>query len=255
MRAYRERAGTSLEGLSDIVNISRSHLSRIETAEAMPPPSLPAMLDVAFDTDGIFEELYRLASKETHPDKYRRRMEIEARARLIEDYSGQLVPGLVQTEDYARALFQTHNPKAAPDTVEELVAARMSRQAALRAGPPPDHSVIIDEAVLRRSFGGPAVMRAQLAHLAALTLTSTSILQVVPFELGGYALMGGSLALFTLDNGTQVAWEEGSSSGTLMEDLASVTTRQRAYDLLRACALSPGDSAAFIRSVMEALPT
>lgn len=111
MRAHRERSGISLEGLSAVVKISRSHLSRIEMAEVMPPPSLPPMLDAAFGTDGIFAELYRLASKEIHPDQFRRRMELEARSRLIEEYSGQIVPGLVQTEDYARALFEVGTPR------------------------------------------------------------------------------------------------------------------------------------------------
>ncbi|AJC57867.1 helix-turn-helix transcriptional regulator [Streptomyces sp. 769] len=255
MRAYRERGAISLEGLSDVVKISRSHLSRIETAEAMPPPSLPAMLDAAFGTDGIFEELYRLASKEVHPDQFRRRMELEARARIIDEFSCQLVTGLVQTEEYARALFQTYDPRRSPEKTEELWTARLSRQAHLRADPQPDLSVILDEAVLRRSYGGPAVMRAQLAHLIDVTLTPTSTLQVLPFEHGGHPLAGGSLALFTLEDGTQVAWEEGFASGTLLEDAAKVRHLRRAYDRLRACALSPCDSAAFIRSVMEALPT
>ncbi|MGP3947243.1 helix-turn-helix domain-containing protein [Streptomyces sp. 7N604] len=255
MRAHRERGGMSLEALSDVVNISRSHLSRIETAESMPPPDLPPRLDVAFGTDGIFEELYRLASKEIHPDQFQRRMDLEARAQVIGEYSGQIVPGLMQTEDYARAQFREANPWAARDRIEELVTARMSRQAWLRAGPPLDYSAVLDEAVLRRGFGGPAVMRAQLAHLAELTLTQTTMVQVLPFEHGGHALVGGSLTLMTLDDGARVAYEESITTGTLLEDLESVADRQRAYDLLRASALSPQDSAAFIQSVMEALPT
>ncbi|SCK50782.1 Helix-turn-helix domain-containing protein [Streptomyces sp. WMMB 322] len=255
MRAHRERADMSLEGLSDVVNVSRSHLARIETAEAMPPPSLPARLDAAFGTDGIFEELYRLASREIHPDQFRRQMELEARARLIEQYSPQIVPGVVQTEDYARAQFVLSSPKAGPDEIEELVTARMSRQAVLRADPPPDLSLILDEAVLRRAFGGPAVMRAQLTRLAELAYTPTTVVQVLPFDQGGHGLVGGLLRLMTMDDGARVAYEESISTGTLLEDIGIVAERQRAYDLLRACALSPRDSAAFITSVMEALPT
>ncbi|MFF3555679.1 helix-turn-helix domain-containing protein [Streptomyces tsukubensis] len=255
MRAYRERAVMSLEALSDVVNVSRSHLSRIETAEVMPPPSLPAALDAAFGTDGIFEELYRLASKEIHPDQFRRLMELEARATVIEEYASQIVPGLVQTEDYIRAQFMLSNPKAAPAEIEELVTARLTRQALLRDATGPDHWIVIDEAALRRGFGGTAVMRAQLARLAELTLTPTTVLQVLPFEHGGHALVGGSLMLLTMAGGVQVAYEESISTGSLLEDLALVAERHRAYDLLRACALSPNDSAAFIRSVMEALPT
>ncbi|MET9734966.1 helix-turn-helix transcriptional regulator [Streptomyces sp. NPDC006458] len=254
MRSYRERAGMSLEALSGVINISKSHVSRIETAEAMPPPELPAMLDAAFGTDGIFAELYGLARREIHPDQFRRRMELEAQACLIQEYAGQIVPGLVQTEEYARALFVAFDPRALPNAVEELVTARMSRQALLQATPPPDLALILDEAALRRSFGGPSVMRAQLARLVDLTLTPTSVVQVLPFSHGGHALVGGTLTLMTLDHGAQVAYEESISTGTLLEDRATVSARQRAYDLLRACALSPNDTATFIRSVMEALP-
>ncbi|MGW4199446.1 helix-turn-helix domain-containing protein [Streptomyces sp. NPDC004726] len=255
MRRLRTAEGMSLERLADVLKYSKSSLARFETAEAMIPPDLPAKLDVAFGTDQLFEKLYGLARKEVHPDKYRRRMELEAQACLIEEYSGQLVPGLAQTEDYARALFRTHNPRGTPEQIEDLVTARMARQVIIRTEPQPDHFMLVDEGVLYRSFGGTDVMRAQLCRLADLTLTPTCVLQIVPFKVGGHALMGGSLALWTLRNGAQAAWEEGSSSGTLMEDPESYRGRKRAYDLLRANALSPSESAAFIRSAMEALPT
>lgn len=255
MRAHRMRAGMSLEALNDVVNISRSHLARIETAEAMPPPDLPPRLDAAFGTDGIFQELYRLAAKEIHPDQFKRLMELEARAQVIREYGAQIVPGRLQTEDYARAQFRQANPWAPEDRIEELVTARMSRQSVLSSDTLMDYSAVLDEATLRRGFGGPAAMRAQLARLAELTLTQTTMIQVVPFDFGGHGLAGGTLVLMTLEDGARFAYEESITTGTLMEDLESVIKRQRVYDLLRASALSPDDSAAFIRSVMEVLPT
>ncbi|MCE7080427.1 helix-turn-helix transcriptional regulator [Streptomyces sp. ST2-7A] len=257
MRAHRERAGLSLEALSEVVNISRSHLSRIETADSMPPPDLAARLDAAFGTDGIFEELYRLASKEIHPDQFQRRMDLESRAQVIGEYSGQIVPGLMQTPEYARAQFREANPWASEDRIEELVTARLSHQALLEstAAALKDYSAVLDEAVLRRGFGSPVEMRAQLSRLLKLTLTQRTMVQVLPFSYGGHALVGGSLTLMTLGDGRRVAYEESITTGTLMEDLESVTDRERAYDLLRVSALSPRDSAAFIKSAMEALPT
>lgn len=255
MRRYREEAGMSLESLAGVLRYAKSSLARYETAEAMVPPDLPERLDAAFGAGGLFGKLYGLARKETHPDQYRRRMELETRAHLIQEFAGHFVPGLVQTEAYARALFEIHNPKATPDEIQELLMARMGRQALLSADPAPDFSVILDEAVLRRTYGGPAVMRPQLERLINLTLTPTSVVQVLPFEHGGHALAGGTLTLMTLDNGSQVAYEESISTGTLLEEKSVVTTRQRAYDLLRACALSPRKTAAFIRAAMEALPS
>ncbi|MGY0060992.1 helix-turn-helix domain-containing protein [Streptomyces sp. LZ34] len=253
LRRHREEAGMSLDQLAEVVSSSRSHLGRIELAEYMIPPELPAQLDAAFGTDGIFVKLYALARREVHPDKYRRRMELETRAQAIACYAGQLVPGLLQTEDYARELFRVSNPEATAEEIEEKVAARMSRQALLRGAPAPHLSVVLDEASVRRPIGEPVVMRAQLARLAELVDTPTSVIQLLPFEHGGHALMGGTLNLLTLDDGTTIAYEESIATGELLEDRERVVRRMRSYDLLRAYALSPTQTAAFIRSVMEAL--
>jgi transcriptional regulator with XRE-family HTH domain len=254
LRKHREKAGMSLERLAAVVNYSKSHLSRIEAAEVVIPEDLPAKLDKAFHTERFFANLYEHACKEIHPEAFRQILDIETRARLIQEYAGQVVPGLLQTEDYARALFITHGPKLTDSEIDELVVARMSRKAIFRADPQPEYSAILDEAVLRRPIGGLAAMRAQLACLADLALTPTSIIQVIPFSHGPHSLLGGSLALLATPDGTQVAWEESITTGTLLEDRSVVDALLRRYDLLRACALSPRETAAVIRSAMEALP-
>ncbi|AKH84098.1 DNA-binding protein [Streptomyces sp. CNQ-509] len=255
MRRCREHAGMSLEGLAEVVKYSRSHLARIEVAAYMPPPDLAAALDAAFGTDGIFQRLYALARHEVHPDKYRRRMELEAQARAIGEYAGVLVPGIVQTEDYARAVFRAQKPRATGDQIEEMVTARMGRQALLASDRPPEFSAVLDEAVLRRPVGGPGVMGEQLDRLHKLTHTETTVVQVLPFVHGEHALLGGSLALFTLERGTFVAYEESIGTGQLLEDPELVDARRRAYDLLRAYALSPKDSAELIQSIKETFST
>ncbi|WP_367124706.1 helix-turn-helix domain-containing protein [Streptomyces phytohabitans] len=253
LRARREAAGMSLERLASIVPQSRSHLARIETAAYMIPPELPAHLDAAFHTDGFFGKLYALARHEVHPDQYRRRMQLETRARAISFYAGQLVPGILQTEAYARAVFRASNPQASEGEIEEMVAVRLSRQALLSGDSAPYLSVVLDEATIRRPIGGPAVMRAQLARLAGLVDTPTCVIQLLPYSHGEHALLGGSLNLLMLDDGNTVAYEESIDTGQLLEDAERVAARSRSYDLLRAYALSPTDTAAFIRAVMEAL--
>ncbi|MFJ2645825.1 helix-turn-helix transcriptional regulator [Streptomyces sp. NPDC087420] len=255
MRRLREQAGMSLEDLAAVIRYSRSSLHRYETAQAMIAPDLAAKLDAAFGTDGLFAKLYALARNEVHPDKYRRRMELEARARTIDEYAGHLVPGLVQTEDYARAVFRLGDPELTPEQVEERVAARMGRQALLGAVPAPYLSVILDEAVLRRTIGAPEVMRAQLEALLRLADNPRGIVQVLPFAHGGHPLMGGSLTLLTFDNGTVVAYEESIDTGELVEDSHGVSRRRRSYDVIRASALSPRETADLIRATMEELST
>ncbi|WP_327235813.1 helix-turn-helix transcriptional regulator [Streptomyces sp. NBC_01317] len=255
MRRLREQAGMSLEDLAAVIRYSRSSLHRYETAQAMIAPDLAAKLDAAFGTDGLFAKLYALARNEVHPDKYRRRMELEARAVTIEEYSGHTVPGLVQTEAYARELLRQGNPESTPADIGEKVAARMGRQSLLQGAARPYLSVILDEGVLRRTIGAPEVMRAQLEALLPLVDSPVGIIQVLPFRHRAHALLGGSLTLLTLDNGTSVAYEESITTGQLLEDAASVARHRRAYDVMRANALSPRETGALIASPMEALST
>ncbi|MET8828446.1 Scr1 family TA system antitoxin-like transcriptional regulator [Streptomyces sp. NPDC004610] len=254
VRSHRERQGWTLEAMSSRLAISKSHLARVEVAEYMPPPELPAQLDGLFGTDKYFTELYALCRKEAHPDKFRRRMELEDKAVGIREYTPQLVPGLLQTEAYARALFRMHDPRATEQRIDELWTLRLGRQALLLREPRPDYAAILDAGVLLRGYGGASVMRDQLAKLLDLSLTATTFIQVVPFSTGGQGLAGGSLSLWTLDDGRHVAYEEGISTGTLLEEKTEVLSLIRAYDLLSASALSPAESADFIRSTLEALP-
>ncbi|MCX5344044.1 helix-turn-helix domain-containing protein [Streptomyces atratus] len=249
-RRHRERADLSLVQLADILNSSKSTLARIETAELMPPPDIPGRLDAAFGTDKHFHGLYELAKKEIHPDRYRRYMDFESKAEVIEQYGAQALPGLLQTEAYAREFLRCQKDLS-PDQVEQRVAARMSRQERQRSDTPPFRWAIIDEAALRRQMGSPASMREQLASLLDQVDTPDSNIQVMPFSAGLHSLMGGALTLLTLADGTRVAYEEGIQAGHLYEDPSRVEKWRRQYEVLRANALSLPESAHMIRTVME----
>ncbi|MCZ4095681.1 MULTISPECIES: helix-turn-helix domain-containing protein [unclassified Streptomyces] len=250
MRRLRAREKWSLAEMADRLPYSKSHLARIEGAEILAPPELAPLLDTLFSTDEHFVGLFRLARREAHPGKYRPYMELEAEAVKIEQYAAQAVPGLLQTEEYARALLECDR-EATEERIEELVAARMSRQELLRLDPPPHSWTILDEAVLRRTIGGCAVMQEQLAALLPLVDSPTTTIQVLPFSHGAHALLGGSLTLLTLPEGEVAAYEEGIDMGHLYEDLSEVQKRQRAYDALRGYAPSPRRAAALISSALE----
>ncbi|WP_267241154.1 helix-turn-helix domain-containing protein [Streptomyces sp. PR69] len=249
-RRHRERARLSLVQLAGIVNSSKSALARVETAELMPPPDLPARLDAAFGTDEYFHGLYQLAKREAHPDQYRRYMDFEARAEVMEDVATHVVPGMLQSEAYARAFFG-YVPGITPEEIEERVQARLGRQERLRSASAARYWAILDEAVLHRPVGGPAVMHGQLESLLTRIDTPHTKVQVLPFRHGGYALMEGPVTLLRLPGRQVVAYEEGRKSGHLLEDPEEVNQRWALYDALRAYALSPEDSASLIRQVME----
>ncbi|MFF2011404.1 helix-turn-helix domain-containing protein [Streptomyces sp. NPDC058195] len=249
-RRHRELAGLSLVQLADILNSSKSALARIETAELMPPPDIPDRLDAAFGTDAHFHGLYELAKKEIHPDQYRRYMDFESKAEVIEEYGEQALSGLLQTESYAREFLRCQRDLS-DEQVEQRVMARMARQERQRSDTPPFRWAIIDEAALRRRMGSPEAMREQLASLLAQVNTPDSSIQVMPFSAGLHSLIGGSLTLLTLPDGTQVAYEEGIKAGHLYEGPDEVRKWRRQYEVLRANALSLPESALMIRTIME----
>ncbi|MEU5705010.1 helix-turn-helix domain-containing protein [Streptomyces aurantiacus] len=250
-RRYREDAGLSLVQLAGIVNSSKSTLARVETAELMPPPDLPSRLDAAFGTDKHFHGLYQLARREAHPDQYRRFMDFENQAEVIENYESQLVPGPLQTEQHARELLRCQEDLTR-EQVEARVAARMARQESQRLDSPPLRWAIIDESVLRRRIGSAEGMYKQLARLLDQVDTPDSKVQVLPFSAGPHSLMGGGgLTLLTLPNGSTVAYEEGILAGHLYEDRDTVKKWRRQYEMLRANALPLADSAELIRKAME----
>ncbi|GHJ98424.1 transcriptional regulator [Streptomyces sp. Y2F8-2] len=249
-RRHREAAKLSLLQLADILNSSKSTLARIETAELMPPPDLPDRLDAAFGTDRHFHGLYELAKREAHPDQYRRFMDFEAQAEVIENFGAQALPGLLQTKEYAEAML-SRQEELTGEQIDERVNARLSRQDRLRSAQPPLRWAIIDESVLRRRVGSEECMYKQLARLLEQVDTPDSKVQVMPFSAGPHSLMGGALTLLTLPNGSTVAYEEGIQVGHLYEDRDSVKKWRRQYEVLRANALPPTASAELIRDAME----
>jgi transcriptional regulator with XRE-family HTH domain len=252
VRRHRERMGLSLTRLAKILNYSKSQLSRIETAEILPSEDLVPRLDLLFETGEHFQRLYAVARREKFPGKYKRAMEFEAEALVIEEYACQMVPGMLQTREVARSMLRVGYPHAAQSEIEAMVDVRLARQARLWEETPPRCSYILDEGVLRRPAGSAAEMAAQLTEILRVCAESSHVtVQVLPFSTGLHAELGGSLMLYTMANSPTIAWLEGSQHGTIVDDPEAVAARRESYDLLRAQALPPRKSEAMIRAVMK----
>ncbi|GLV74668.1 Scr1 family TA system antitoxin-like transcriptional regulator [Streptomyces hygroscopicus] len=251
IRRHREKADMSLRRLSEVLNYSKSHLARIEAAESLPYDDLPAKLDACFGTDGLFARLYALAKNEPFPGKYRRVVEVESRAILIEEYACATIPGLLQTAELARASLRIGHRHAPDAEIDALVKARLDRQARLDQPHPPECWFIVDEAALRRPAGGPEVMRRQMESLLESGTHPYVTLQVLPFSAGHHVEAGNSLVLYTLPDEPMLAYRESSRFGMVIDDNDVVTKLRKNYDLLRAMALSPRDSEAMIRAMLK----
>ncbi|MEU4927783.1 DUF5753 domain-containing protein [Streptomyces yokosukanensis] len=253
LHRQRQLARMSLDRLSDVVNYSKTHLHGVETAERLPLPPISEKLDVAFGTGELFQGLWGGVKREHTPRRFDHCLELEAKAARIQEFGASIVPGLLQTEGYMRALFLECNPGAGAEEINSLVAGRMSRQEVLRGDGRPDFWWILNEAAVRQSVGGPAVMREQLTAMLALVGTDHTTIQVVPFEVGACPLMNSTLILLTLTDNSTTVYQESAGSGEAFDDRETVMRQLRDYDRMKACALSPKGSAALIKAAMENL--
>lgn len=184
-------------------------------------------------------------------------LELESTARSIRTYEAQFVPGLWQTEGYARAVLQARSVSCTPEQVERQVEVRMRRQGILgRTSPPaPEMWVILDEAVIRRAAGGREVMSTQLRRLREVSRAPHVTLQVLPFSVGAHRAAYGSFALFDpADPAFPVTASTDRPAGTLIEDDPSrIGQYTLIFDHLRAAALNTTQSLALIDEASKLL--
>jgi hypothetical protein len=180
---------------------------------------------------------------------------LEAEAAGLRSFQGEAVEGLLQTPDYARAVLREVQNRDTDEQIERLVDLRIKRQDVLERDLPLDIWLILDEAVIRRTIGGPDVMRGQLARLTEASKMPNVTLQVLPFESGSHAGLKGSFSILEFPEraDADVAYVESVAGIIYLEKDREVRTCAEAFDRLRAAALSPGASADLISKVAKDL--
>lgn len=246
----RKKAGKSLSQLAEDTGYERSYLNRLENGERISKLLIMEDLDSYYGTDGLLVKLWKSARNSIIVNRFKLFIRYEEGAVIMHKFM-TAIPGLLQTEDYARAILSSSPNHGEPDWLEEQVALRLSRQELLRREPPPSLRVILDEATLRRPTADRKVWTGQLGHLLESAEQPSIVIQVLPFTAGVHDLMGGSLSLLWQADGTGVAYLEGSKSGDLVEEAAEVAQYRLSYDQLRDAALPPSASLDFIRTVLE----
>lgn len=249
----RTESGWSLRELADKVGWDHSQLHSLERGRTLGGPEIIEALDTVYGTKPLLMRLWEIAKQRVvFRDKYVRYMELEAEAVAIEHYAGAFLPGVFQTEAYARALLWStpHRPSDVAG-LEEQLEARMGRKEMLYGDFPPYLRAIFDEPVLRRPLPEVQEWREQLGHLIEVASLPHVSVQVLPFSAGLHDLLDGALTLLRHPDGRAAAWLESSKSGEMFEDADDVERFRLSYDALRGLALSPRDSVAFIEQVME----
>lgn len=264
LRRLREAARLTIDEVGEKLECSASKISRIETGHTGVTPrdtrDLLKLYDVPLDQIEALVQLSREARKKGWWQAYRDAFTgafvgLEADASSLRAYQAMLVPGLLQTEDYTRAVMRSIRPGWTEDEVERRVAARMERQRLLTEPDPPNYWAVIDEAVLCRPVGGVRVMRDQMLRLCDMATLPNVTIQVVPFEVGSHSSMEGPYLIlgFPEQADPDVVYVDTTTDGVYYEEQTDVQRYTLMFDHLRASALSPDDSLHLVDRVAERL--
>jgi len=267
LRRLRESQSIKLEEVAERLGLAPSTLSRIETGKA---PTRTAYLNSMFEFYGVDDpgqrQILLEMAREGHrkgwwavwdgvlPTGFGIYVGLEAEAASLRVYEAQVVHGLLQTEDYARAVMSTVRRRQTPDEIDRLVRLRMQRQEVLTRASPLELWIILDEAVLRRMEGPSDIMHEQLSHLYEASQWPNVTIQVLTFGSGLHPGMGGPFAIIEFPErfDPDVVYTEGVTGQAYMEERdREVRARSETFDLLRASALPPAESAVLIRSISE----
>lgn len=266
LRRLREGAGLSLDDAASVLECGRSKISRIETGHrGIRPKELRELLtEYGIDQErqaALLEVARHSALRgwwnsygNVLSETYRDYISLEASASAIWTYEAQLVPGLLQTEDYARAIAANSLVKETADEQAAFVKVRLARQQVLTRFEPLQLWAVISEAALHQMVGGADVMREQLAHLVRLQEVPTITIQVLPFAVGAHAGVTGPFVILKFPESPElgVVYLEGQTGGIYLETPSEVTRYSLAFDHLRASALPTMESARLIeRKVRE----
>ncbi|MFI8940645.1 helix-turn-helix domain-containing protein [Streptomyces syringium] len=249
LRRVRTEAGKSQGQTAKLAHTTQAMISYVEAAKRVPSQDLAQDLDEVFGTGGHFMRLHPLVIKFAYPDWFRPFVELEANATSMRVFESQIIPGLLQTEKYARAMLSA----VRPDNLDDLIAARLSRQSLYERESPPRTWFVVDEYALLRHIGGPDVMRTQLESLLTAGEQPRTVIQVVPRTVASHPGLSGAFTVLSFEKSANTLYVEGFSQGRIALDASEVAAAEHAYDLLRAVALSPKASAELIGTHLKEL--
>ncbi|MFF3342564.1 helix-turn-helix domain-containing protein [Streptomyces flavidovirens] len=269
LRRLRDKAGLTSPEAARLVGWHQSKVSRIETGRsAVKPSDVTRLLDAYGVTDPRLRELVNaLTSPPAHedgkhwwhayrgllPPQYRDLISLESQASSARTLETTVVPGLLQTPDYARAVTRAALAGLPPAKVDSLVEVRITRQEVLGSGRPLELSAVLDEAVLRRPVGGRQIMKQQLRQLLAVAELPHVRLQVLPFESGAHIGLTGPFVIFSFPNiaDLDVVVIDHLTSSLYLERKEDLKAYDAAFHALQEQALSPEESSALITRISD----
>jgi transcriptional regulator with XRE-family HTH domain len=249
LRFHRQQQGWSGDAVAKLLNCARSSISRLENDEAKLTPEQADKLDEAWGTGGYFGMAVFYATLGHDPDWFKTFTTYEAKATSIKVYEAQVIPGLLQTPGYARALLVAGQ---VVDDVVKALATRMDRQKILTKPRPVRLWSLIKQSVLEDPVGGPGVMREQLAHLLEKSEDPNVFVRVVPRSVGAHVGLDGPFMIMATPR-SNAAYMEAVGGGRLSVDAAEIERFTVRFDQIGADALSRDATRSLIAQVMETM--
>ncbi|AXI89470.1 helix-turn-helix domain-containing protein [Streptomyces griseoincarnatus] len=250
IKMCRERAGLTQAALGAQIGYSEEQVSSVERGRRAPMEEFLDAADRVLEANSLISALKGDVEKARFPKKVRDLAQLEAQAVELCAYANHVVHGLLQTPEYARALYRMRRPPYTDEQVDELVEARLVRQRVFAEQPAPMFNFVQEEVTLRRPLGGKMVMRKQLEHLLEVGRRRNVEIQVLPTDREDHAGLAGALQLLRLKEGLTVGHVEVQLLNRLISDPKEIQILEIRYGIIRAQALTPRESLAFIEKVL-----
>ncbi|WP_030751399.1 helix-turn-helix domain-containing protein [Streptomyces sp. NRRL F-5135] len=250
LKLRREATGMRASDFGKAVGYGEDMVFKIEGGKRIPRQEYLDKADEVLRADGLISATWEDVKKVRYPKKVRELGWLEAKAVEIGVYVCNSISGLLQTPDHARALFQAAQPAYSPNDVERMVAARMARQSIFERDPAPSISFVLEEAPLQREVGGTMVWRQQLERLLEVGRLHNVTLQVMPTKSDAHPGVDGRIEMLKFEEGTAVGRSDGEFNGRPTSDPKQLRIIELQYGTIRAQALTPRESLAFIEQLL-----
>ncbi|MEV0924535.1 helix-turn-helix transcriptional regulator [Streptomyces spongiicola] len=250
LKLFRERAKLDRVGFGSLTGYSASTIAAFEQGRRIPPSRFIDQADDLLGAGGVLLAGKEEVARSQYPTFFRDAAKLESEAVELHVYANQAVPGLLQTEEYARAVFMMMRPPMDDELIEQRVGARLARQEILSGSDAPLAGFVIDEAVLRRPVGGRGILRGQLEHILLMRERRNIEVQVMPLDREENAGMAGPFTLIETREGRRIAYVEVQNVSRLQTERDRVRALEAKYGIIRAQALTPRESSTYVEKLL-----
>nr|WP_251076582.1 helix-turn-helix transcriptional regulator [Streptomyces benahoarensis] len=253
LKLFRTRAGLERAEFGKLVGYAAQSIASFEQGRRIPPPRLIDQSDDVLDAGGVLKALKEEVARAQYPAFFRDMARLEVEAVELCAYDTLVVNGLLQTEDYTRAVLAMRRPLLDEETIETRVAARLARHELFNRWPAPLLSFVMEESALRRPHGGKMVLRGQLEHLLLICQKRNVEIQVMPLDREDNAGVDGPFTVITRKGGQQLVYMEVQGRSSLLTNREEAHMAAARYGIIRSQALTPRETMGFIEKLLGEL--